>query len=77
MLGCGVDSDGSGQRPVAGCCECGDEPLGCKVTDLVVNDNFCNIFFNPETLNFRNILCTLWTADWPDAMFMTAQNNRT
>jgi hypothetical protein len=26
--GCGLDSTGSGQGPVAGCCECGDEPLG-------------------------------------------------
>jgi hypothetical protein len=24
--GCGLDSTGSGQGPVAGCCECGDEP---------------------------------------------------
>jgi hypothetical protein len=24
--GCGVDSAGSGQGPLAGCCECGDEP---------------------------------------------------
>jgi hypothetical protein len=26
--GCGLDSTVSGQRPVAGCCECGDEPSG-------------------------------------------------
>jgi hypothetical protein len=26
--GGGVDSIGSGQRPVAGCCEYGDEPSG-------------------------------------------------
>jgi hypothetical protein len=24
--GCGLDSTGSGQEPVAGCCECDDEP---------------------------------------------------
>jgi hypothetical protein len=24
---CGLDSTVSGQGPVAGCCECGDEPL--------------------------------------------------
>jgi hypothetical protein len=24
--GCGLDSTGSGQGPVADCCECGDEP---------------------------------------------------
>jgi hypothetical protein len=29
--GCGLDSTGSGQGPVAGCCECSDEPSGsCK-----------------------------------------------
>jgi hypothetical protein len=26
--GGGLDSTGSGQGPVAGCCECGDEPSG-------------------------------------------------
>jgi hypothetical protein len=33
--GCGLDSTGSGQRPVAGCCECGDEPSGSCATELV------------------------------------------
>jgi hypothetical protein len=33
--GCGFDSTGSGQRPVAGCCECGAEPSGSCVTELV------------------------------------------
>jgi hypothetical protein len=33
--GGGVDSIGSGQRPVAGCCECSDEPSGSDVTELV------------------------------------------
>jgi hypothetical protein len=32
---CGLDSTGSGQRPVAGCCECGDEPSGSCATELV------------------------------------------
>jgi hypothetical protein len=32
---CGFDSTGSGQRPVAGCCECGDEPSGSCATELV------------------------------------------
>jgi hypothetical protein len=27
---------GSGQGPVAGCCECGDEPSGSYATDLVM-----------------------------------------
>jgi hypothetical protein len=30
--GCGLDSTGS---PVAGCCECGDEPSGSCATELV------------------------------------------
>jgi hypothetical protein len=33
---CGLDSTGSGQGPVAGCCECGDEPSGSCATELVV-----------------------------------------
>jgi hypothetical protein len=33
--GCGLDSAGSGQGPVAGCCECGDEPSGYCATELV------------------------------------------
>jgi hypothetical protein len=33
--GRGLDSTGSGQGPVAGCCECGDEPSGSCDTELV------------------------------------------
>jgi hypothetical protein len=33
--GCGFDSTVSGQGPVAGCCECGDEPSGSCATELV------------------------------------------
>jgi hypothetical protein len=33
--GCGLDLTGSGQGPVAGCCECGDEPSGSCATELV------------------------------------------
>jgi hypothetical protein len=33
--GCGLDSTVSGQGPVAGCFECGDEPSGSCVTELV------------------------------------------
>jgi hypothetical protein len=33
--GCGLDSAGSGQGPVAGCCECDDEPSGSCATELV------------------------------------------
>jgi hypothetical protein len=32
---CGLDSTGSGQEPVSGCCECGDEPSGSCATELV------------------------------------------
>jgi hypothetical protein len=33
--GCGLDSTVSGQRPVAGCCQCGEEPSGSCATELV------------------------------------------
>jgi hypothetical protein len=33
--GCGLDSTSSGQQPVEGCCECGDEPSGSCATELV------------------------------------------
>jgi hypothetical protein len=33
--GCGLDSTGSGQGPVAGFCECGEEPSGSCATELV------------------------------------------
>jgi hypothetical protein len=33
--GCGLDSTGSGQGPVVGCGECGDEPSGSCTTELV------------------------------------------
>jgi hypothetical protein len=36
--GCRLDSTVSGQGPVAGCCECGDEPLGSCATELVSAD---------------------------------------
>jgi hypothetical protein len=35
LWGCGLDSTVSGQGPVAGCCECGDEPSGSCATELV------------------------------------------
>jgi hypothetical protein len=36
--GCGLDSTGPGQGPVAGCCECGDEPSGSWATELFYGD---------------------------------------
>jgi hypothetical protein len=35
LAGGGVDSVGSGWGPVAGCCECGDEPSGSGAMELV------------------------------------------
>jgi hypothetical protein len=35
LEGCGLDSTVSGQGPVAGCYECGDEPSGSCATELV------------------------------------------
>jgi hypothetical protein len=35
LWGCGLDLTSSGQGPVAGCCERGDEPLGSCATELV------------------------------------------
>jgi hypothetical protein len=32
---CGVDSPGSGYGPLAGSCECSDEPSGSGATELV------------------------------------------
>jgi hypothetical protein len=43
--GCGLDSTGSGQGPVAGCCECGDEPSGSCTTELVT-PSFAVCFFS-------------------------------
>jgi hypothetical protein len=34
--GCGVDSVGSGQEPVVGCCEHGDEPSVSGATKLLI-----------------------------------------
>jgi hypothetical protein len=35
LVGGGLDSTVSGQGPLAGCCECGDEPSGSCATELV------------------------------------------
>jgi hypothetical protein len=35
VLGGGLDSTGSGQGPMAGCCECSYEPSGSCTTELV------------------------------------------
>jgi hypothetical protein len=42
--GCGLDSTVSGQGPMAGCCECGDEPSGSCATELVsYRHHFCSV----------------------------------
>jgi hypothetical protein len=51
--GCGFDSTGSGQEPVAGCCECGDEPSGSCATELVS----CNVFENSVSSGCSKLLC--------------------
>jgi hypothetical protein len=33
--GCGLDSTVSGHGPVAGCCDCGDEPSGSCATEFI------------------------------------------
>jgi hypothetical protein len=38
-----LDSTGSGQGPVAVCCECGDEPSGFCATELV---SYFTVFFD-------------------------------
>jgi hypothetical protein len=38
--GCAVDSPGSGYGPLAGYCECGDEPSGSGATDLLFLSKF-------------------------------------
>jgi hypothetical protein len=49
-----VDSVGSGQGPVAGSCENGDEPSGSGATDLVINKT--EICFSVFTIQI-NIHC--------------------
>jgi hypothetical protein len=55
--GCGLDSTGSGQGPVAGCCECGDESSGSCAKELVSYRREilkkCNNMFR-ESFHFTN-----------------------
>jgi hypothetical protein len=43
--GCGLDLTGSGQGPVACCCECGDEPSGFCATELVSYSNITSTLY--------------------------------
>jgi hypothetical protein len=59
--GCGLDSTGSGQGPVAGCCECGDEPSGSCATELVSQSTVTvsvhvSLFFILLFLNKKNVV---------------------
>jgi hypothetical protein len=51
--GCGLGSTGSGQGPVADCCECGDEPSGSCATELVscVKHNLYQLYLYPVSQN--------------------------
>jgi hypothetical protein len=55
--GCGLDSTGLGQGPVAGCCECGDEPLGSCVTELVIYI-YIYIYTHTHILHYLGIFDT-------------------
>jgi hypothetical protein len=61
--GCGLDSTGSGQGPVAGCCGCGDEPSGsCATQGLEVYLSRCffaeqeNLFFILPSSRLKNVI---------------------
>jgi hypothetical protein len=56
--GCGLDSTGSGQGLMAGCCECGDEPSGSCATELVM------IFKQSQNIVSRQVneMLSLWLA---------------
>jgi hypothetical protein len=52
---CGLDSTGSGQGPMAGYCECGDEPSGSCATELVI-DPIYPVRFSPRIIYPVNVL---------------------
>jgi hypothetical protein len=53
--GCGVDSPGSGYGPVAGCCECGDEPSGSSATESVKYIQFPEGKYGKKHVLFLNL----------------------
>jgi hypothetical protein len=55
-----LDSTGSGQGPVAGCCECGDEPSGSGATELVILQCF---FSNEYYVALNNRAISEWGKD--------------
>jgi hypothetical protein len=52
LWGCGLDSTGSGQGPVAGCCECGHEPSGSCTMKLVSYQIVVSITISPSGMPF-------------------------
>jgi hypothetical protein len=56
-----MDSTGSGQGPVVGCCECGDEPSGSCATELVRYDTALSS--EPDTLMILTYLLNLLCDD--------------
>jgi hypothetical protein len=62
--GCGLDSTVSGQGPVAGCCECGDEPSGSCATELVsVVPRYLNFATLSKDLFPIFMLCSVLPSD--------------
>jgi hypothetical protein len=64
-----VDWIGSGQGPVAGCCECGDEPSGSCATELVsmlllVIRISSDYFLKPIDLCNGEVLCSPCNKNW-------------
>jgi hypothetical protein len=60
--GCGLDSTGSGQRLVAGCCECSDEPSGScamKLDDIHKKCKLCRNCY-PLMHLVSNLLSNFW-----------------
>jgi hypothetical protein len=58
--GCGLDCTGSGHGPVAGCCECGDEPSGSCATEFVLISSYVRLRHTNErqfTISDQKILC--------------------
>jgi hypothetical protein len=53
----GLDSTGSGQGPVAGSCECGDEPSGSGATELYI---YIYIYiYKAQSIEFRGSNSTI------------------
>jgi hypothetical protein len=69
--GCGLDSSGSGQGPVAGCCVCGDEPSGSCATELVSFEILANI------RNYASVVIYVLTSFYPgtEEFWLRQHNN--